>query len=140
MKVNVSIKTEKEVNFAHLKVRCGARYWEDAKVNDVEDTEGDLIHLRIDDSWCPIIHLATGVIKDWPIGTTANVHYKCCDDGDYWLIDEDGNEYKYPDYYVPKILDITREGYGDYVIMNIDANGKIKDWPEHPNLEGFFPE
>jgi len=34
------------VNFTHLKVKCGARYWEDATVNGVEDTEGLLIPLR----------------------------------------------------------------------------------------------
>lgn len=128
--MKAAILTTKEVNFTHLKIRCGARCWEDAHVNGVEDAEGTLIPLREGDYWCPTINLETGAITDWPTGTTAFVHYKCCDDGEYWLIADDGTEYKYPDNYVPRILDLTREGFGDYVIMHIDENGKIDDWPD----------
>lgn len=131
---------DKEVNFTHLKVKCGARYWEDATVNGVEDVEGDLIPLRVDGYWCPTIDLETGVIKDWPKGTTASVHYKCCDDGDYWLIADDGFELKMPGYYVPNVLDITREGYGDYVILTIDENGQIANWPKEHDIDDFLVE
>jgi hypothetical protein len=136
--MKAKIKIEKEVNFTHLKVKCGTRYWEDADVNGVEDVDGTLIPLREGDYWCPIIDLETGIIKDWPKKTTAKVHYKCCDDGDYWLIADDGFELKRPGYYVPNILDIYHESFGDYVIMNIDENGKIADWPKNHNIEDFL--
>jgi hypothetical protein len=136
MKVNIRVK--KEVNFTHLKVKCGARYWEDATVNGVEDTEGNLIPLRIGDYWCPIINLETGIINDWPEGTIADVHYKCCDDGDYWLVSDDGFELKRPGYYVPKILDLTEESFGDYVILTIDGNGQIANWPKEHDIDEFL--
>lgn len=136
MKATVNKQTE--LNFTHLKLKCGARYWEDATVNGIEDEEGDLIPLRIGDYWCPTIDLETGIIKDWTIGTTADVHYKCCDDGEYWLIADNGEEVKYKGYYVPSILDFTREGYGDYVIMKIDENGKILNWKQNPDIQSFL--
>jgi hypothetical protein len=134
------IKIEKEVNFTYLKIECGARYWEDAEVNGVEDSEGTLIPFRKGDYWCPVIELDTGIIKDWPKGTTAKVHYKCCDDGEYWLIADDGYEVKYPGYYVPNILDLTGESYGDYVILVIDENGKIDGWPSTLDISDFLKE
>ena len=47
----------------------------------------------------------------------------------YWLQDEKGeNIIKSTGYYVPSILAIDDNGYGDYVIMYIDENGFIKNW------------
>lgn len=138
--MKVIIKVPKEVNFTHLKVSCGARHWEDATVNGVEDTEGTLIPFREGDNWCPVINLETGIINDWPQGTTAEVHYKCCDDGEYWLIADDGFELKYPGDYVPNILDLDGESYGDYVIMDIDENGQIANWPKKHNIKDFLRE
>ena len=129
-----------DVNITHLKARIGVRYWEDSLVNGVEDTDGKLIPLRDGEYWCITIDIDTGIIQDWKIGTTANVHYKCCDDGDYSLIADDGCVVEYPKYYVPKILDLTEEGFGDYVIMDIDENGKIANWDNNPNIDDFFPE
>ena len=136
--MKTTIRVKKEVNFIDLKVKCGARYWEDATVNGVEDTDGNLIPLREGDYWCPTINLETGMIKNWPKGTIADVHYKCCDDGDYWLIADDGFELKKPDYYVPSILDLTKEGFGDYVILKINENGKIANWPKEHNIDDFL--
>ena len=136
MEKEVNIK--KVVNFTLLKTRIGARYWEDATVNGVEDAEGDLIPLRDGDCWCPTIDIETGIIQEWPIGTTADVHYKCCDDGEYWLVADDGFTLKYPGYYVPTILDITKKGFGDYVIIKIDENGQILNWPKNHNVDDFI--
>lgn len=136
--MKIEIKVPKIVEVTHLKVKCGARYWEDATVNGIEDTNGDLIPLREGDYWCPTIDIETGIIKDWPKGTKANVHYKCCDDGDYWLINNDGFELKRPGYYVPSILDIYNDSFGDYVILNIDENGQIADWPNEHDIKEFL--
>ena len=135
-----TVRVEKEIEIRFLKVKCGVRYWEDGKVNGVEDTGGDLIPLREGDYWCPLIELDTGIIQDWPKGTIADVHYKCCDDGDYWLIEDNGTEHKRPGYYVPSVLDITGEGYGDYVILTIDGNGQIADWPKGHDINEFFQD
>lgn len=116
----------KEVKY--LQAECGVRYWEDGEVNGSEDTDGDLIPCRVKDAWCPIIDLETGIIQDWPDGTTASVHYKVCDEGVYRLLDTDKNIVREIDGYVPRMMSPGGSGYGDYVIMAIGADGKIAEW------------
>lgn len=116
----------KEVKY--LKAECGVRYWEDGEVNGIEDTNGELIPLRVKDSWCPTIDLATGAIENWPEGTTADVHYKVCDAGRYFLLDAEKNVVREIDGYVPGMMSPGGSGYGDYVIMTIGADGKIVNW------------
>ena len=138
--MKVIIDKPVEVNFTRLKISIGVRHWEYARVNGEEDTNGDYIPLRDGDNWCPIINIDTGMIENWEKGKTAEVHYKCCDDGEYWLIADDGFELKYPKYHVPKILDLTGEGFGDYVIMNIDSQGEICNWNGSNDIRDFLPE
>ena len=86
------LKETNAVPVKFLRARCGVRYWEDGTINGEEDADGSRIPCRDgtpadNDSlgggnWCPIIDLETGRIEGWPEGTTASVHYKCCDDGD----------------------------------------------------------
>lgn len=126
--MKLKLKIEKEFDVKYLQVEAGARYWGDAKVNGVEDTEGDLIPCRDGDYWCPLIDLESGVIENWEKGKTASVHYKCCDDGVYTLLDNNKQEIKSIDGYVPDIMSPKESGYGDYIIMDIDENGKISNW------------
>jgi hypothetical protein len=123
----------KEVKY--LQAECGVRYWEDGEVNGSEDTDGELIPCRVKDSWCPTIDLTTGVIEEWPEGTTADIHYKVCDAGIYRLLDADKNVVREIDGYVPSIMSPGGSGHGDYVIMTIDADGKIVNWSV--DLDGF---
>ncbi len=112
-----------------LIVEAGVRYWEDASVNGHEDTDGSKIPLRDGDLWKPVIELATGKIVGWPQGTKADIHYKVCDAGQYWLAGEDGNKLvKWNGDYVPDDLLASGEGYGDYIIMEIDYDGQIMGW------------
>lgn len=112
------------------KIRCmmGVRYWEDATVNGVEDTEGDKIPLRKGDTWDITIDIESGTIENWTKGVTASVHYKVCDAGAYQLIDYSGEVVAEEEYYVPNFLAPKGGGYGDYIIMNIDENGYIDGW------------
>lgn len=112
-----------------LRVKAGVRYWEDATVNGVEDTLGTLIPFRVLDDWCPEIDLETGRVLNWPDGMLADVHYKVCDAGEYWLINEAGDVYKYLDDYVPDdLLCHGAQGYGDYIILNIGRDGQIANY------------
>jgi hypothetical protein len=71
-----------------LIVSAEVRYWEDAKINGEQDTEdGDNIPLKESDLWKPVIELATGRVLEWPEGIRADIHYKVCDQGEYWLED-----------------------------------------------------
>lgn len=108
---------------------AGVRYWEDATVNGVEDEDGSRIPGRDGDLWRVKIELATGRVVDWPAGTTADIHYKVCDAGEYWLLDADGNKTAHREGYVPgTFLCHGDNGYGDYIILKIDGDGQITSY------------
>ena len=73
----------------YIEVRAGVRYWEYATINGTTDTDGTLTQLRKGDNWEPVIRLADGMVMDWPQGTTGDVHFKVCDAGEYWLLDDE---------------------------------------------------
>lgn len=126
MKVKAQITKEFEV--VAIRVSAEVRYWEDATVNGVEDTGGTLIPFRTATLWEPVIDLETGRVRDWPAGTTADVHYKVCDAGEYELIDAEGNMVALKSGYVPDMLAVGDNGYGDYIIMKIGPDGLIEGW------------
>ena len=145
------MKIENLDKVRYLQVDAGVRYYEDASVNgesdismyenynvegafpkmpcvkQIKDHPTDNIHtnhLR----WRPLIDIKDGVIVNWCKGITAHAFYKICDDGSYALLDDDHNVLYDVDSYVPSILAIEDQGFGDYIDMVIDENGKIKDW------------
>ncbi|MBW9334541.1 hypothetical protein FEE59_13565 [Herbaspirillum sp. RU 5E] len=117
------------MNAIYIEVEAGCRYWEDGSINGQEDAEGKMPHRR-EDYWCPVIRLADGVVMDWPADTEADIHYKVCDDGSYYLLNENRERIgKWAGYYVPDdILCPGTNGYGDYIILKIDRNGSIANW------------
>jgi len=120
----------------YLEVCAQVRYWEDATVNGAEDTDGTLVPARVNESWRPVIRLADGLVMDWPQGTTADIHYKVCDEGEYWLLDDERKRAaKWAGFYVPdSFLCHGDTGYGDYIIFKVGADGKIEAW-EQPEIE-----
>lgn len=128
---NDSTRQDWSVQPTHIQVEAEVRYWEDATVNGVtEDNDAPTIPLRRGDAWCPSIRLSDGVVEDWPEGVTAAIHYKVCDQGSYWLTDASGNLLmQWAGSYVPDdVLCPTGQGFGDYIIMNIDQRGHIAGW------------
>jgi hypothetical protein len=115
---------------AYIEVMAGVRYWEDATINGVEDIDGSLTPLKNGHCWCPVIHLEDGRVMDWPAGTAASIHFKICDEGEYWLLDEGKQRIaKWGGHYVPdEFMCPGDNGYGDYIIMNINADGEIQKW------------
>lgn len=134
--MKLKVKVTKEVEAEYLQVEAGVRYWEDAIVNGVEDSDGKLIPLRSDDQWCPLININTGHILKWPKGVVAKIHYKVCDDGAYEVLDSELDVLIGRDGYVPNILCPGGDGFGDYIIMNINTDGFIENWK--PNLSDFM--
>ena len=122
----IQIKEIKTVVVVFLQVSAGVRYWEDASVNGVDDSDGALIPFRNGDRWEPSIDLDAGLIANWPKGTTADIHYKVCDDGKYSLLSHDGKIVKQIEGYVPDIMCPKEQGYGDYIIMKVNEEGKIE--------------
>lgn len=140
MKITINKPTEFEAKF--LKVDAGVSYWEDTEVNGVSDNENpptipcaEFIHAGDEYRWRPIIDIDNGVITNWEKGFTAQVHYKVCDDGVYTVTDKDDNTIVEHEGYVPTTMCPAENGYGDYIIMNIDENGKIEDWDKELILE-----
>jgi hypothetical protein len=139
MKTTIKITSEKEVELKTLVVKASVRYWEDAKVDGVPDEKGDLIPCRQGELWCPIIDIDSGIITNWKQGVKAEVHYKVCDAGSYYIQDAEGNNIiSIEENYVPDIMCPKESGWGDYIIMDIDENGQIANWKQ--TLEGFIDE
>ncbi len=89
-------------------------------------------------AWHIIINLDNGQICNWPQGTTASIHYKSVDENynhilvdRLWIVKEHEG-------YVPKFLCPKENGYGDYVIMDIDENGFIQNF--NNNLDDIIGE
>ena len=118
-----------------IELDAGVRYWEDATLNGQEDTQG-VMPFRDGDRWRPIIELENGRVLYWPKGLIAGIHYKVCDDGEYWLLDVDQNRIaKWKGFYVPNsILCVGDNGFGDYIIFQINEQGLICDWRQ-PQLD-----
>lgn len=127
-KFAIEVATKSRLPVSYLRAVCHNRYWEDATVNGVEDTDGKLIPLREGDNWCPTIDLATGKIEGWPDGTTADIHYKVVDEGLYQLLDAHRQVVAEVDGYVINMMCPEGEGYGDYVIMKVGPDGTIANW------------
>lgn len=125
--MKIKLKIEKEFDVKYLLAECGARYWEDSELNGQEDTDKNMPCID-GEYWKPLIDIETGRIVNWEEGNEASIHYKCCDDGIYKLLDENKNEITSIEGYVPRIMCPKENGYGDYVIMDIKKNGEISDW------------
>ncbi len=133
------INVKKKVVIKTLHVAAHVRYWEDATINGVDDEDGSLTPCKEGEMWKPVIDLDTGKILNWEQGKKADIHFKVCDSGSYFIKDTDGKTVlSIEEDYVPDILCPKGEGYGDYIIMDIDENGQIADWKL--TLEGFESE
>lgn len=112
-----------------IEVSAGVRYWEDGSLNGKEDAAGEM-PLRRGANWEPTVELHTGQIMDWPQGVEASVHYKVCDDGEYWLLNEARERIaRWTNYYVPdEVLCPGANGHGDYLILKVGSDGKIVGW------------
>lgn len=135
--MNATITVSKEVDVKTLRVVAHVRYWCDATVNGVEGADDDEaadpgIPCREGETWKPVIDVDSGRITNWKQGTTASTHYKVCDAGVYILEDAEGNEVGRKEGYVPEMLAPKGKGYGDYIKLDIDAEGFIEGW--NPDL------
>lgn len=124
----VSLTKKVDFDVKYMKVEIEPRYWEDAILNGVPDTEGKM-HFRTGDSLEFTIDVNTGRIQNWQQGTTADMFYKVCDAGVYTIQDHYKNDIMKREYsYVPNSLCIGSVLIGDYVSLKIDENGYIQDW------------
>ena len=84
------------------------------------------------------LDLNTRKIRDWPADFGAyNVRsMKVCDEGVYQLLGEGTTLAKF-DGYVPKLL--PGRHYGDYIMLDIAADGTVRDWsPTEEAVQQFL--
>jgi hypothetical protein len=120
----------------YLVINCEPRYWEDSSVNGEEDVDGNLIPCKNGNFWQPIINMETGQILNWKIGETSRIHYKVCDAGSYFIFDDKKVHYIIWNY-VPDILGIDDESWGDYIIFSVDKSGYIINWNPNKSIKEF---
>ena len=138
--MKISLKIEKEFDVKYLKAICSVRYWEDGTINGESDKDGSQTPCANGDNWEPLIEINSGKILNWEQGKTASLHYKICDCGVYQLLDENKEKIHEIEGYVPKVMCPKENGYGDYLIMDIDENGFIKNFNEDMIEEDFTTE
>lgn len=137
MKVITNVNREIEVKY--VKVHLPIRYKEEdmpknfpLRYEKPDDKNGY-------DWWAATIEIETGKILEWPLGETGEFYMKVCDEGGYFLLDENlfiiGSLVME---YVPNRLLPPADGYGDYVSFEIQADGKISNWYKKPSLTQFF--
>lgn len=151
------IKIIKEVEMDKVIVNAGVRYWNDCKYskdngqtwrngskekdtkevsedfrNNIPFVEKENIGYNENYYWNLIIDIDTGKVENWPKDYCISTWFKVCDDGLYQIVDKDGDviwdSIGTENYYVPEFLEIGDNGYGDYIYIDIDGNGYIKDW------------
>lgn len=151
--MNITITKPVTVNAKTLEVYLGNRFYpEDLTFYDSNDNvevfetiEGLLNKfpsLEKNKEICLIIDIDSGKITNWPIGWTCEFYsIKLVDEGRYKLYDADGNIIHEYTGYVPKILEIADNGYGDYLEFAVDKNGIIEDWECNDELiENFMKQ
>ena len=149
MKALVKKFVQDEVNLKYFVIDCEPRYWEDSEINGQDDTDT----MAIADGkgqpgmpfayydkeakvwkWKIKINVDTGYVQGWPNEITADIHYKVCDQGEYWFEDAKGKKCFAQEIgdktcdYVPSLIDFYGDSYGDYIVMTIESNGHVKEW------------
>lgn len=137
------IKVEQVIDIIGAECWIHPRRWSSSEINGEEDDNDNprmpLIEEHLGEkAWHIIINLDTGQIGNWPQGTTACIHYKSVDGNYIHLLDDRLGIVKEYDGYVPDFLCPKEDGWGDYVIMDIDENGFIQDFKA--NLDDLFQE
>jgi hypothetical protein len=125
----VKIKITKTVEVRQMWVQAEVRYFEDAYLNGEKCTDDTPFPGRVGDKWEIRIDTETGKIHNWPVNTTAKTSFKVCDRCS-WQLWGDGKDpvVECQNQYVPDILSPNYESYGDYICMEVDAEGTIKGW------------
>ena len=128
MKKLKNTKTEAIAKAAFLRVKVAVRYWEDASILGIDTKEdGSDVPLKNGDDWDITIDLKSHRVLEWT-GVRLRTHFKVCDEGIYSLLDANMETIVDVESYVPDMLCIGEYGCGDYIIMEIDENGIIKDF------------
>ena len=118
-----------EIDIRYVSISVAVRYGEENIPNDFP--------LRFGDVWNVFVEIDTGCIPGWPVGQAGKLSMKVCDRGTYELLDANMEQIAVLESnYVPH--GVVPGRYGDYIELNIDANGRITNWPKRVDVSEFF--
>lgn len=80
-----------------------------------------------------------GVSKPWESGEVY-IGFKVVDMGNYILMGNGREIFRKDDEYVPEFLQIEENGWGDYIEIVIEKDGKVRGWNDmrRQQVFGFF--
>jgi hypothetical protein len=89
-----------------------------------------------------VIDLKEGKMLNWNFeGDYMRMWAKVCDGGTYTLLDSEKKPIWQIRGYVPnKLIPPFENGYGDYIELAIEADGKVVDWPAMPDFSDFVAD
>lgn len=95
-------------------------------------------HLFNDDGELDLlIEVDTGKVISWQGNEPVSIHDNIRNNGVYTLFDKCGGEVASLDnYYIPH--DLIPGKRGEYIHIDISADGVITNWPDVPNVYEFF--
>lgn len=80
-----------------------------------------------------LINIDLGTVVNFTANANIEIYDKCVDEGTYVLYDEEMNPITKYEGYVPNILEVNENGYGDYLNFTINPDGTIVNWKNHIN-------
>lgn len=127
MKVEVYKLTELEIHTVRIEVELH---------DDVSESLPK--HLFNDDGELDLlIEVDTGKVVSWQGDVPVSIYDNIRDGGVYTLFDSNGKEVGNIDnYYVPN--ELIPGDYGDYINLEISADGIVTNWPKKPSVIEFF--
>lgn len=129
MKAIVKLDAEVEIKWVDIEVEV--RYGDEDIPYDFPGRTGD--------TWKAKVDIDTGHIEGYPRGQPFDLHMKVVDAGSYAIRGKDDNLIAEIDGdYVPH--GVVPGEYGDYLVLKIDNDGVITNWPKSPNISAFFEE
>ena len=146
-------------NNLKYKLEQDSRYLQITIPYDKEDElisfdDGVMTELECDEEFTPpmlnaedqlleyVIDLKEGKMLNWNYeGGYLRMWAKVCDGGTYTLLDSEKKPIWQIRGYVPnKLIPPFENGYGDYIDLAIEADGKVVDWPAMPDFSDFVAD
>lgn len=95
-------------------------------------------HLFNDDGELDLlIEVDTGKVVSWQGNEPVSIHDNIRNNGVYTLFDKCGDKVaRLDNYYIPH--DLIPGKRGEYIHIDISADGVITNWPDVPNVYEFF--
>lgn len=137
--MKVTIQVPKEIEVSHIIIDVPVEYGEEDIPNDFPlRVKRQQTHPRLTaDRWVAAVNIDTGKIEGWPATAGARELYmKVNDAGIYTLCVDEGARVSRKHEYVPH--GVVPGEYGDYIDLQIAADGTITNWPKKPDVSAFF--